>query len=284
MVAHIFPLTAANIGCAYATMYRQAGTRALLRMDTGYGAHGPVCLQLQLAPGCQGAGVDPRFLPFGAGPRWLRGTLLLSHPRPPRSGCWRQCAARRNRDLDRAILTLFRRAGAIFDRAFWYQRGAQDRWRRTSSPNRTAQESRRHQGRSHLCRTGTQISDLGAGSFPRGTRGGHREGSRCQTAARFPGGGARPARSTGMMASSGSNHAVAGGLARHTPVLGRTAVDFLAVREGGAYVDATFGAGGYSREILRRANCIVLAIDRDPESIASGSDLVQSSRRRFSSD
>jgi 16S rRNA (cytosine1402-N4)-methyltransferase len=84
-----------------------------------------------------------------------------------------------------------------------------------------------------------------------------------------------------MMASSGSNHAVAGGLARHTPVLGRTAVDFLAVREGGVYVDATFGAGGYSREILRRANCIVLAIDRDPEAIASGSDLVQSSGGRF---
>jgi len=84
-----------------------------------------------------------------------------------------------------------------------------------------------------------------------------------------------------MMASSGSNHAVAGGLARHTPVLGRTAVDFLAVHHGGVYVDATFGAGGYSREILRRVHCIVIAIDRDPEAIASGSDLVQSYGGRF---
>jgi 16S rRNA (cytosine1402-N4)-methyltransferase len=84
-----------------------------------------------------------------------------------------------------------------------------------------------------------------------------------------------------MMTSRGSNHAVAGGLARHTPVLSRTAVDFLAVRDGAVYVDATFGAGGYSREILRRANCIVIAIDRDPEAIASGSELVQSFGARF---
>src|SRR5438445_2066617 len=36
----------------------------------------------------------------------------------------------------------------------------------------------------------------------------------------------------------------------HIPVLGREAVDYLAPREGGLYVDATFGAGGYSRAIL----------------------------------
>jgi len=37
---------------------------------------------------------------------------------------------------------------------------------------------------------------------------------------------------------------------RHIPVLGRQAVKMLAPREGGIYVDATFGAGGYSRAIL----------------------------------
>jgi 16S rRNA (cytosine1402-N4)-methyltransferase len=84
-----------------------------------------------------------------------------------------------------------------------------------------------------------------------------------------------------MMASSGSNHAAAGGLARHTPVLGHTAVEFLAVRDSAVYVDATFGAGGYSREILRCANCTVIAIDRDPGAIAAGSDLVQSFGGRF---
>ena len=50
-----------------------------------------------------------------------------------------------------------------------------------------------------------------------------------------------------MMAGSGSAPAAAGGPARHIPVLGRRAVDLLAVRESGVYVDATFGPGGYTR-------------------------------------
>ena len=40
-----------------------------------------------------------------------------------------------------------------------------------------------------------------------------------------------------MMTGSDSN-AVAGGLARHIPVLARRAVEWLGVREGGVYVDA----------------------------------------------
>ena len=34
--------------------------------------------------------------------------------------------------------------------------------------------------------------------------------------------------------------------ARHIPVLGREVLASLQPREGGIYVDATFGAGGYS--------------------------------------
>ena len=37
---------------------------------------------------------------------------------------------------------------------------------------------------------------------------------------------------------------------RHISVLGREAVEMLDARDGGIYVDATFGAGGYSRAIL----------------------------------
>ena len=84
-----------------------------------------------------------------------------------------------------------------------------------------------------------------------------------------------------MMTSSDSGHAVAGGLARHIPVLVRPAVEFLDVRSGGVYVDATFGAGGYTREILAAANCRVVALDRDQSAIARGADLVQAAGGRL---
>jgi 16S rRNA (cytosine1402-N4)-methyltransferase len=48
----------------------------------------------------------------------------------------------------------------------------------------------------------------------------------------------------------------------------------LAPRDGGIYVDGTFGAGGYSRGILRQAGTRVVAIDRDPHAIADGAPLV----------
>jgi 16S rRNA (cytosine1402-N4)-methyltransferase len=76
-----------------------------------------------------------------------------------------------------------------------------------------------------------------------------------------------------MMASRDSHGAVAGGPARHIPVLVRPAVAFLAVRQGGVYIDATFGAGGYTREILATADCTVIGVDRDPRAIAGAGDL-----------
>jgi 16S rRNA (cytosine1402-N4)-methyltransferase len=47
-------------------------------------------------------------------------------------------------------------------------------------------------------------------------------------------------------------------------------MDALALKDGGVYVDATFGGGGYSREMLARADCAVIAFDRDPDAIARG--------------
>ena len=38
----------------------------------------------------------------------------------------------------------------------------------------------------------------------------------------------------------------------HVPVLLKESIDGLDIREGGVYVDVTFGGGGHSREILRR--------------------------------
>ena len=54
----------------------------------------------------------------------------------------------------------------------------------------------------------------------------------------------------------------------HVPVLLAEAVDALAVKPGGRYVDGTFGRGGHSREIVRRGG-EVLGIDRDDEAVAS---------------
>jgi 16S rRNA (cytosine1402-N4)-methyltransferase len=84
-----------------------------------------------------------------------------------------------------------------------------------------------------------------------------------------------------MMTGRDTGPGVAGGLARHVPVLGRPAVEFLNVRAGGTYIDATFGAGGHSRLILNAADARVIGIDRDPTAIAGGADLVAAAGERL---
>lgn len=59
----------------------------------------------------------------------------------------------------------------------------------------------------------------------------------------------------------------------HRPVMLTEVLAVLSPRDGGVYVDGTFGAGGYSRAILEAADCIVWAIDRDPDAIRRGEDL-----------
>jgi 16S rRNA (cytosine1402-N4)-methyltransferase len=81
--------------------------------------------------------------------------------------------------------------------------------------------------------------------------------------------------------TGGDSQAVAGGPARHIPVLARRAVDWLAVRDGGVYVDATFGAGGYSRAILQTPGAQVIGIDRDQSAIVRGADLVGQAQGRL---
>lgn len=71
------------------------------------------------------------------------------------------------------------------------------------------------------------------------------------------------------------------GAERHIPVLGREAVGMLNPRAGGIYVDATFGAGGYSRAILEVAGTKVIGIDRDRSAIAGGFDLVDGAGGRL---
>lgn len=68
---------------------------------------------------------------------------------------------------------------------------------------------------------------------------------------------------------------------RHISVLDQSAVQWLAPKAGGTYIDATFGAGGYSRLILATAGTCVVGIDRDRGAIAGGFALVDESEGRL---
>ena len=60
--------------------------------------------------------------------------------------------------------------------------------------------------------------------------------------------------------------------AAHVTVLLEEAVDALAIKADGIYVDATFGRGGHSRRILSALNekGRLVAVDRDPQAVAAG--------------
>jgi 16S rRNA (cytosine1402-N4)-methyltransferase len=60
-----------------------------------------------------------------------------------------------------------------------------------------------------------------------------------------------------------------GGKRGHVPVLLKEAIDFLAIRRGGTYIDATVGLGGHSYEIAKRlgAQGRLIAVDKDPAAL-----------------
>ncbi len=68
----------------------------------------------------------------------------------------------------------------------------------------------------------------------------------------------------------------------HVPVMLPEVLSALAPRDGGLYVDGTFGAGGYSRAVLAAADCRVIAIDRDPSAIRAGQAAVSEFAPRLS--
>jgi 16S rRNA (cytosine1402-N4)-methyltransferase len=61
----------------------------------------------------------------------------------------------------------------------------------------------------------------------------------------------------------------------HVPVLAQEAVAALAICSDGVYVDATFGRGGHSRQILGRLGPQgrLIALDRDPDAMRAGAVL-----------
>jgi 16S rRNA (cytosine1402-N4)-methyltransferase len=55
----------------------------------------------------------------------------------------------------------------------------------------------------------------------------------------------------------------------HVPVLLKEAIDFLAIKRGGTYIDATVGLGGHSFEIAKRlgAQGHLIGLDKDPAAL-----------------
>ena len=68
--------------------------------------------------------------------------------------------------------------------------------------------------------------------------------------------------------------------APHVPVLLPEVLAALAVQPGERHVDATFGAGGYSRAMLA-GGAAVIAFDRDPDAVATGEALAEEAEGRF---
>lgn len=67
---------------------------------------------------------------------------------------------------------------------------------------------------------------------------------------------------------------------RHISVLLNESIDALNIKDHGTYVDATFGAGGHTREILKRMNGgRVFAFDQDPVAFKNiDQDILKDSR------
>jgi 16S rRNA (cytosine1402-N4)-methyltransferase len=84
-----------------------------------------------------------------------------------------------------------------------------------------------------------------------------------------------------MIARTHSPQPASTGSPLHVPVLLRQTIDYLAPRQGGIYIDGTFGAGGHATAILNAADTRVIGIDRDATAIASGRTQVEASGSRL---
>ena len=68
---------------------------------------------------------------------------------------------------------------------------------------------------------------------------------------------------------------------KHIPVLLDEVINGLSLTQDEIYVDATFGLGGYTKAILSKQNCKVVAMDRDPQAEVFANTLKKSFTDRF---
>lgn len=69
--------------------------------------------------------------------------------------------------------------------------------------------------------------------------------------------------------------------APHIPVMLPEVLATLQPKDDETYVDATFGAGGYTRALLEAAECRVIALDRDPSVRVIADELCEQYEARF---
>ena len=68
---------------------------------------------------------------------------------------------------------------------------------------------------------------------------------------------------------------------KHIPVLLDEVINGLSLTQDKIYVDATFGLGGYTKAILSKQNCTVVAMDRDTQAEVFANTLKKSFTDRF---
>ncbi len=67
----------------------------------------------------------------------------------------------------------------------------------------------------------------------------------------------------------------------HIPVMINEVLEALCICDGKIFVDCTFGAGGYSKSILSKANCNIISIDQDPTTQKYADKLLEEFGDRF---
>ena len=148
---------------------------------------GPLCVEFHTAARLQRPRLDPWFLPLGSRPRRLRGTLLLPGAGSSRDRRRGERADGGDRGFDRALRPVLGSARAVCSGAVWDQRNAENRRRGSCGAEREPEASCGNYRDGGVCRSRSQVSDLGARPFPKRARGGHPKGARAQRRAEFPG-------------------------------------------------------------------------------------------------